>query len=251
MHQEEVSPHTKPCKSGGVYFKIIEIKEHMSYQRNDISQVVSSFESKHGAYERYASFDYCYNYFHPKNKNDITLDMEKSCLSLGFYLASWGMYRGSSFMLNKSSKNFEELIEYFAELPPRVWDIDAGDFNDENIECLTEIYGNIKTKLIKGQNAHLTLVTKIMLGVFGSVPAYDRFFINTFGQKIFKGHCGFTVFNKKSLQSLNEFYKANDNIINQIASTSKTIDFTTEEETSLSYTNSKVIDMYGFTVGLN
>ncbi len=223
----------------------------MPYQRNDISQVISSFEDKHGAYERYASFDYCYNYFHPESKNDITLDMEKSCLSLGFYLASWGMYRGSSFMLSKSSKNFEELIEYFAELPPKVWEIDAGDFNDENIDYLIEIYGNIKTKLIKEKNSHLTLVTKIMLGVFGSVPAYDRFFKTTFGQKIFKGHCGFTVFNKKSLQSLNEFYEVNSSIINQIKSTSKTISFETGKETKLSYTNSKIIDMYGFTVGLN
>ncbi|EKM28037.1 hypothetical protein VCHENC02_6024, partial [Vibrio harveyi] len=37
-------------------------------------------------------------------------DMEKSCLALGFYLASWGMFRGSSFMLEKSAKNFENLV---------------------------------------------------------------------------------------------------------------------------------------------
>ena len=218
----------------------------MQYQQNDITQIVRSFEDKHEPYARYASFDYCYNYFHPKNNIDITFDMEKSCLSLGFYLASWGMYRGSSFILNKSLKNYESVIEYISELPTTVWDIDAGSFDDENIDYLLDIYGNIKTKLIKGNNAHRTLVTKILLGVFGAVPAYDDYFIGTFGGEIFKGHCGFTVFNKKSLQSINEFYLANSDVINKLSDSSVTIDFKTGKGTNLSYTRSKIIDMYGF-----
>jgi hypothetical protein len=33
-----------------------------------------------------------------------------SCLQIGFYLASWGMMRGSSFLLEKSVRNFSNLI---------------------------------------------------------------------------------------------------------------------------------------------
>ena len=60
---------------------------------------------------RYASFDYCFNYFQafreagnvgaiaePENR-------ELSCLHLGFYLASWGMLRGSAELLQKSARH--------------------------------------------------------------------------------------------------------------------------------------------------
>ncbi|MGB5988764.1 MAG: hypothetical protein WBG43_03365 [Marinifilaceae bacterium] len=41
---------------------------------------------------RLNSYDYCYNYF-ASHKGQALLDgMEKSCLVLGFYLASWGIY---------------------------------------------------------------------------------------------------------------------------------------------------------------
>jgi hypothetical protein len=82
----------------------------MRYYRDDIAEVINTFKTKHNSNDRYASFDYSYNYFHPSNKHNLIGDMEKSCLSLGFYLASWGMFRGSSFMLEKSSKNFVPVI---------------------------------------------------------------------------------------------------------------------------------------------
>jgi len=219
------------------------------YEKNDIAEIVGEFELKYDPSGRYASFDYCYNYFHPSNNKDITKDMEKSCITLGFYLASWGMFRGSSFILEKSSKYFIPTLEYIASLPSTTWDIDANNLNEENIDNLIDIYNSIKNALVNGNNAHLTLVTKIMLGIFASVPAYDRFFIQTFSD-IFKGDCGFTSFNKKSLNSISKFYESNNNDINAIANEFKTVDFLTGNATDLNYTKSKVIDMYGFTKGL-
>ena len=67
---------------------------------------------------RFKSFDYCYNYF--VTNSDLTLDIEKSCLTLGFYLASWGMFRGSSFLLQKSAKHFQPTIEYIATLDKKI-----------------------------------------------------------------------------------------------------------------------------------
>ena len=47
---------------------------------------------------RYASFDYCFNYFQSFRTYPAELtspgNLELSCLQLGFYLASWGMLRG-------------------------------------------------------------------------------------------------------------------------------------------------------------
>ncbi len=91
--------------------KTLDERKNMKYERNDIAEIINAFETKHDPTGRYASFDYCYNYFHPSNNNDLKKDMEKSCISLGFYLASWGMFRGSSFILEKSSKHIEPLIE--------------------------------------------------------------------------------------------------------------------------------------------
>ncbi len=220
----------------------------MILQRNDIVETIKIFTEKHDPFDRYASYDYCFNYFHPANKNCITDDMEKSCLSLGFYLASWGMYRGSSFLLNKSALVFVPLIEYISELDDNVWEIDANNLND-NFEQAIEIYRNLKSLLIPKETSHLTLITKIMLGVFGSVPAYDRFFINSF-KEIFKGKCGFSSFNKNSLLCIADFYSENEAVIELQANSLKTMGFN-NSVVSRAYTRSKVIDMYGFTKGLN
>lgn len=76
--------------------------------------------------ERYASFDYCYNYFQSFRESGNISDLKNSqniqtsCLHLGFYLASWGMLRGSSFLLEKSAKFYQPLIETVAE-PSKEW----------------------------------------------------------------------------------------------------------------------------------
>lgn len=135
----------------------------MSLERSDIQEFVSRFEERHDPYARYASFDYCYNYFHPSTGNDLLGDMEKSCLALGFYLASWGMFRGSSFMLEKSAKNFENLVGYIASQDSCAWSIDVDSYTSENIEFLLDQYNEIRTILVPQNTSHLTLVTKIML----------------------------------------------------------------------------------------
>lgn len=221
----------------------------MNLERNDIKALISKFEEKHDSYGRYASFDYCYNYFHPSSGNDLLGDMEKSCLALGFYLASWGMFRGSSFILEKSAKNFENLIAYIASQDSCAWSIDVDSYTSENIEFLLSQYNEIRTILVPQNTSHLTLVTKIMLGVFGSVPAYDRFFKQTFGS-VFKGECGFSSLNTKSLYCLSKFYQSNKLVIDQVSSNRTTVDFSSGVATKLPYTKAKVVDMYGFTKAL-
>ena len=52
---------------------------------------------------RYRSWEHCYKCFHDA-RNDSNADYDYLSLQLAFYLASWGMYRGSSFLL-ESNKN--------------------------------------------------------------------------------------------------------------------------------------------------
>ena len=140
--------------------------------KTDIETIVNKFKSQSNPDDRYTSFDYCYNYF--RTTNDITQDIEKSCLVLGFYLASWGMFRGSSFLLQKSVKHFEPTIRYISTLDKSVWEIDADNYDENNILTIIKIYNGIKTRLINKDNSDLTLITKILLGVFGFIPAFDN-----------------------------------------------------------------------------
>jgi len=144
---------------------------------------------------RYASFDYCFNYFQEfKNKEEISnkKNIQNSCLHLAFYLASWGMLRGSSFLLQKSIKFYEKLVEYISKKDIEFWKIDVDSYSEENIEKLLDCYNDIK-KILSDDGKYKvsdTLITKIMLGVFGNVPAFDSYF---------KDGSGLKTLNKESL----------------------------------------------------
>ena len=159
--------------------------------------------------ERYASFDYCYNYFYGFYKKGRLLElasnerMHESCLQIGFYLASWGMMRGSSFLLEKSARNFQPLIKTISHISPKLWEIDVNNYDEETIELLMDCKKQIIEALGVNNNPSDTLITKIMLGVFGNVPAYDQYFRKSFG--VYK-------FNKKSLLKVKQFYEVNKEI---------------------------------------
>lgn len=118
------------------------------------------------------------------NKKDA--DNDYLSLQLAFYLASWGMYRGSSFLLQKDYKVHIPAVE---ELMKGEYDVLAGiqctDFNNEcNRNLLERIYllledhyGRVRCEVRNAENAPSSiLITKILLGTLGCVPAYDQYF---------------------------------------------------------------------------
>lgn len=192
---------------------------------------------------RYASFDYCFNYFQsfheagnvpalaePKN-------VQQSCLQLGFYLASWGMLRGSAALLQKSARHFIPVIETIAGVDSALWEIDAHCYTEHNIERLLDA-GRAFRDVLPGSSD--ILVTKIMLGVFGNVPAFDTNFKN-----------GFQVatFGSKALRKIGAFYEAHRTVIDE--SRIPTLDFVSGRPTSRKYTRAKVIDMAFFIEGMS
>ena len=208
----------------------------------EISKIVGEFSSSKKLTHRYASYDYCYNYFY-KNQKNLLKDSEKSCAILGFYLASWGMMRGSSFLLQKSYKYFESLISYFVNLDDYVWDIDVINYEKES-STIIRIYSDIKEIVIKKKQRDLVLVTKIMMGVFGITPAYDAYFCKTF-KTINPKKSKFTTFNKSSLEVIYDFYINNKDEIDSLTNKFKTVDFATGRD-KYCYKQAKIIDMYGF-----
>ncbi|WP_414469269.1 hypothetical protein [Methanobacterium sp. ACI-7] len=193
--------------------------------------------------ERYASFDYCYNYFYSfykQNKlHELSDDenLQNSCLHLGFYLASWGMMRGSSFLLQKSVKNYKNLIEVISKADPRLWEIDVDNYNEKNIKLLLNCKEEINKAFGKDTPTD-TLITKIMLGVFANVPAFDQYVQKSL--KVYK-------LNEKSLWKIKEFYDQNKTVIDSF--NIPTYDFLNGEETDILYTKAKLVDMCGFMEG--
>ena len=79
---------------------------------NLIIRSATSFynELKEDSNGRYRSWEYCYKVFHDARK-EKEVDSDYLSLQLAFYLASWGMYRGSSFLLQKDYKIHIPVVE--------------------------------------------------------------------------------------------------------------------------------------------
>lgn len=125
----------------------------------------------------------------------------------------------------------------------KIWSIDV-DTYPWNDDFILECYGKIKNSLIHDRESHRVLVTKIMLGVFGCIPAFDQYFIKWF-KDICNGNCSFLTVNKQSLSLIYKFYHENRDIIDANAHNTKTLCFNSKE-VGKSYTKAKVIDMIGF-----
>lgn len=191
---------------------------------------------------RYTSFDYCFNYFRDVRAGespDCLTDaghLEASCLQLGFYLASWGMLRGSSTLLRRSVKHFAPAIEVVATAPSEIWELDADQYSAESWQLLRETAVRLRAAFPEG--ASDILVTKIMLGVFGCVPAFDTYFKKGFGV---------STFGVRALERVGRFYRENSDVIERHRV--PTLDFETGGPTDHVYTRAKVIDMVFFVEG--
>lgn len=189
---------------------------------------------------RFTSFDYCYNHFQSHRHNPpglaITENLERSCLHLGFYLASWGMYRGSSTLLKRSLAYLRPVVEELASLRPSVWDVDANAYTSGSIGAILDAADRIRGAFPRAVTD--TLVTKILLGTLGSVPALDSYFVRGFGVR---------TLSASSLTKIGDFYRCHAEAIER--NRPLTLDFTTGKPTTLHYSRAKVIDMIFFIEG--
>jgi hypothetical protein len=83
---------------------------------------------------RYASFDYCFNYFqdaHAAGESGRLADDDRltlSCLQLGFYLASWGMMRRRTGLLRRSLRELVPVVQVIAAEPASTWDLHVDSY---------------------------------------------------------------------------------------------------------------------------
>lgn len=138
-------------------------------------------------------------------------NLQASCLQIGFYLASWGMFRNSP-LLDKSSRFYEPLVRSIAAAERSLWTLDVPQYGDESCALIMQRAEDIRSALFP--EASDTLVTKVMLGVFGCVPAFDSYFVRGFRH----------AFGKGSLLRLRAVYEADASSFD--ACCVPTIDFT-------------------------
>lgn len=136
---------------------------------------------------RSRSWEHCYRVFRDARTEPYP-DRDYLSLHLAFYLASWGMYRGSSFLLQKDYKVLVPIVEEV--LKPDydcLFGVACTDLREHEVQVmLTKLYDYIVGYFrpirdeVAGREVASSvspvLVTKILMGTLGCVPAYDRFF---------------------------------------------------------------------------
>lgn len=174
---------------------------------------------------RNLSWEYYYKVFHDA-RNRVNPDHDYLSLQLSFYLASWGMYRGSSFLLER---DYNVHIGAVKMILDKEYDCLAGaEYNslikDETIslliklcDSLKEYYSEIRESVLKSKdktaktNISQTLLSKILLGTMGCVPAYDEFLTSELKKYGFNYNLC-----EKSIRELAEYYKNNSKKLEEI-----------------------------------
>ena len=218
---------------------------------NQFMESLRSTENK-----RYLSWEHCYSAFAKyKGKEPLGDSLDYLCLHLTCYLSSWGMYRGSSFLLQKDYKVHKSAIRKLM-LPKyhSLWAAKCADFiNIDNnfqkildtlIDELRNIYSEIRKSAKKSINREIPkqtisdiLITKILLGTLGCVPAYDRYFIG--GVK--KCKVASTIFGPKSIRALSKYYVENSGAFEDLRKESS--------KGRVEYSQMKVLDMCFWQIG--
>jgi hypothetical protein len=117
----------------------------------DIRGNLEAFLCRRSPAGRYASFDYCFNYFQDARDAQETMylasgdRLELSCLHLGFYLASWGMMRGSGGLHRRSLQELVPVMETIAREPLATWELDVPGYSEAGIEGVLALAERIRT----------------------------------------------------------------------------------------------------------
>ncbi len=206
-----------------------------------LSETIRAYQTE-GEHDRYRSWEHCYRYFQEAGPRGLLADPKNAALQLAFYLASWGMYRGSSFLLQFAYTIHIPLIHTIAAKRfSDLWKIDMGSdqSHSEMIPIVLELMNDVREAyrpFAEENNSRVpsdTLVTKIVLGTFGCVPACDQFFLVGIKRQGIK----YSTVNKLFLDRMLEFCQEN---LKELQREQKRI----AKRDGLKYPLMKLIDMH-------
>ena len=214
---------------------------------------------------RYRSWEHCYAHFYEARQNSEKTNVDSLSLHLAFYLASWGMYRGSSFLLQYDYTIHTSVVE---EILKRKYDklfgLKCNELNNEEICSLLDelntkikkIYNPFRSKVKKPKgkkDISNILVSKILLGTLGCVPAYDRFFVKavTNIDEETKKKVTTRNYNIASLKKLIKFYEEHQERLEELRSKFLIEYQFNEDKKTLPYPQMKVLDMGFWKIGFD
>jgi len=219
---------------------VVDIKEN----------VLRSYEDMlHDPYHRDRSWEHCFGFFKTlqHRRDETAIDM--ATLHLAFYLASWGMYRGSSQLLQKDYRVHSLVVsELLEEKYNALWQIDLAtiDYHAPEVRLVIQLAGKLgQIYLSLGISPTPTLLTKVLLGTYACIPAYDTLFVNgvAYWNKLPESHQPKfpTRFGINSYRGLIEFYRSHKQ------------DFDMAQDTiaqgGMVYPPMKLVDMYFWNLG--
>jgi hypothetical protein len=226
-----------------------------------ISDVIKDIEKSQSAtYHRGKSWEHCYVFFrkYKKFRNDNDL-LDRAALHLGFFLASWGMLRGSSFLLQKDYKFYVPIVRILIDQEyDRLWSFNFSQkLEKRNLDLLFDLKEKLKTIITNNNKTdgdhkkHETdlLITKIIMATMGCVPAYDRYFKDGIKKKIERirskeaGKKKFNNFNKDSFKNLLNLSRGDENL-KEVYRESWYI-----QGTNIKYPPMKLLDLYFWLLG--
>ena len=197
---------------------------------------------------RSRSWEHCYRVFRDA-RTDPSPDYNYLSLHLAFYLASWGMYRGSSFLPQKDYKVHTPIVEEI--LKPEydcLFGLACADLRESEVQgsleklhkYIAKHFRPIRNEVAGREVASPVspvLITKILMGTLGCVPAYDRFFVDG----IKKHKVTTQEYSRKSVRKLAEFYEAHNDRLEEARRGMRTEDLT--------YPQMKLLDMGFWQIG--
>lgn len=198
--------------------------------------------------ERPQSWDFCYEHFSDVDR--VLSDRQASCMHLGYYLASWGMLRGSTYLFRSTNaRHYLKVIDVMCDYDADLRGITPEHYGErETQKLLVSAYQDLGEALLPNGGTRRTLVTKILMGIWGVFPSVDTYFTRTF-RKIEQAagrRGGFWRFSEKTVEFVGEFYGVHKQEIDRLANAYQTVDFETGESTGRNLPAAKIIDIYGF-----
>ena len=197
---------------------------------------------------RSRSWEHCYRVFRDA-RTDPSPDCDYLSLHLAFYLASWGMYRGSSFLLQKDYKVLVPVVEEILKVEcDCLFGVACVGLREPEVQKrLKKLYKYIAKHFrpirneVAGREVASSvspvLITKILMGTLGCVPAYDRFFQD--GVATYKVTT--QEYSPKSVLKLVDFYEEHNDRLEEARRGMRTDD--------LIYPQMKLLDMGFWQVG--
>ena len=233
---------------------------------------------------RYRSWEYCRKAFIDAKGKKLDNDtIDALALQLAFYLASWGMYRGSSFLLSLDYTVHKEIVKIvMKDCYRELFDSDKLLFDEDGRETyLNLLFGNKKSDENKIEGVvceikkwykawHIkvlespvggmeenndevektdissVLITKVLMGVYGCIPAYDRYVMDGLKTQGINASFG-----RRAVGNLLDEIIKKDGVCENIKSVWNTIKSKTQctQFDPNHYTFMKVVDMLFWEIG--